>query len=74
MTRLDARKDRMPGRRWRILLNGIEQRHVMMADDRAGEILKCQLDERGKIFVDPAANEIATELIKGRVEIIPDER
>lgn len=51
-----------------VLLNGIEQTHVEMADEERGIVRKCCLDERGGIFC--IGDEIAKETLYGNVQIV----
>lgn len=59
-----------------VFLDGVEQKHVEMADEEAGEILRCVTDAEGHIQIDPKnPYRVWTETVRGKVEIkvsLPD--
>ena len=56
------------------LLNGVEQRMCITADDVRGEVLCYALTDKGHIFIPPGESRAKTILQKGRVEILVDPR
>ncbi len=58
---------RKRGERYRVWLNGVEQRRVIEADVAAGEVLLQSVDARGRIFL--RGDCVATERRAGRVRI-----
>jgi hypothetical protein len=64
--RVEAGKQ--PGR-FRVYLNGVEQRRARMADDGSGEVERYLVDSAGNICVDRAAGIALTETVRGFVEI-----
>lgn len=53
-----------------ILLDGIEQKHVRIADCRLGVIERCVLNAEGHVQADPSKpDEVWIEQVSGKVEI-----
>lgn len=64
--------DRAQGRKiCRVVLNGreVDGNRVDAADERAGTVRIIKLDDDGDIYVEPGTNEIAREILRGRVRI-----
>lgn len=55
---------------YRVLLNGIEQRETITADEDAGLIVRVARDEHGSLILNDARDDIVRELIRGKVEIV----
>lgn len=55
-------------RDWRVYLDGVEQIHVVSANDAKGWIERYITDADG--LVAPAGNEIAREHLKGKVRLV----
>lgn len=56
------------GKRAHAMLNGVEVRKAVMADEEEGIIIACLLDERGFITTDDDGN-VATHELRGKVSI-----
>ncbi len=62
--------EHLGGKVHRILLDGVEQRHVSMADEGLGIVDRCVLDDQGRIQSDPNnSEEVWLEQVSGKVEI-----
>lgn len=53
-----------------VFFDGVKQRHCICADEEAGFIERYVLDSQGKFVFDAATDEISTEVLYGKVEII----
>ncbi len=57
-----------------ILLDGVEQDDVAMADDVLGEVRRCVRTPAGRIAVDTNSDEVLMETVKGNVQIVIKDR
>lgn len=62
------------GKRVRVLLDGVDQKHCLMADEDAGEVRRCVVTDAGNIAVDYVAGEFLHETVKGKVQIVIEDR
>lgn len=53
-----------------VYLDGSKVEHVFAADDDAGELWRHQIGADGKVIVDFTKNELVSERLTGRVQII----
>lgn len=57
------------GGRVLVLLDGVQQRHCLMVDEKSGEVKRLVTDERGHVVEDGETGDAETELVTGKVEI-----
>ncbi len=57
-----------PGPSIRIMLDGVEQPHSVMADPIEGVVRRCKLNSRGEIYA--IGDEVAEETLYGRVQVL----
>jgi hypothetical protein len=53
-----------------VLLNGSVVREAITADDDRGEVIRWARDEHGEFVFNDARDELLTELLRGKVEIV----
>lgn len=57
-------------RRWRILLDGVEQRDVVTADDELGVVVRNRRDARGLIALNERRDAVIRDELRGLVRIV----
>lgn len=57
------------GGRVTVLLDGVQQLHCLMADEKAGQVKRFVTDGNGRLIEDEKTGDVATELVSGTVEI-----
>lgn len=72
--RLSARRDdpdfRPESLVAKVLLDGVEIKHVVVADEDKGEVEVLSRDEDGEFIVNRFHNRVVTEIRRGKVEIV----
>lgn len=52
-----------------VSLDGVQQRHCLMADDKIGEVKRLVTGENGHVVEDPETGDAKAETVTGKVEI-----
>lgn len=71
MQKEDTGYRNLAGVRITVFIDGVEAKRVLTADEEAGYIVVCSVNEEGRVFIKDG--EIQTEIRRGKVEIVlPD--
>lgn len=52
-----------------VFLDGVKVTHCFTADDEEGFVLRARLNDKGHVYLLPGTDTIATEILRGKVEI-----
>lgn len=52
-----------------VFLDGVKVTHCFTADDEEGFVLRARLNDEGRIYLLPGTDTVATEILRGKVEI-----